>query len=178
MWRTGNRWPTTPRRSPPSRRPSAGRASKPGNAGSGRTRPSASADGDHHREPRPGLDRGPGGPGSGPHPLRIPGGRDVPPCSLRSRSGARSPPRARPQAGAARGSGLLRSSLDLRCARRPAEGVGTKGVPPNRRQEGLPARRRTKGIDQARGNRKPVLPPGPSGLPGAARLSCRCYKHL
>ena len=51
----------------------------------------------------------------------------VPPCSLRSRSGARHPPRARPQGGAARGSGWLRSSPDLRCARQPwRRQVGTK----------------------------------------------------
>ena len=58
---------------------------------------------------------------------------------------------ARAQAGAARGCAWLRSRrqaappLPSAVRRGDPEGVGTKGVPPHRRQEGLPARRRTKG---------------------------------
>ena len=52
---------------------------------------------------------------------------------------------------AARGCAWLRSRrqaappLPSAARRGDLEGVGTKGVPPHRRQEGLPARRRTKG---------------------------------
>lgn len=52
----------------------------------------------------------------------------VPPCSLRGRSNACNPHHAHALAGAARGSGLLRSSHPLRCARWPFRGVGTRGV--------------------------------------------------
>ena len=57
------------------------------------------------------------------------------------------PPQLPPQREGAllRAAGSPENPLALRCAPRRGGGVGTKGVPPHRRQEGLPARRRTKG---------------------------------
>lgn len=52
--------------------------------------------------------------------------------------------------GPARGSGWLRSSHPLRCARRPTGGVGTKGVTAYDAQRALPRGRRTKGGGKVR----------------------------